>query len=919
MQPMSVSSPSRAITIFISYATTSPQDTAGFNKFTKHLSLLLSRYPTLQCYSSRPGDKSSTTQFMEARLNQADLIILLTSADFFASKQHEMQRALARKEAEGVHVIPVQLQPIAWDSSPLSQYNALPSNGKAISLWPNKDAAFADVVQGMRKILDEIASHETTPTRSPAQPVILYDPPDPYDNLFTDREKILEAIASFFTAEHRGRTAILALSGLGGVGKTSIAKAYCDMSSNRYQDMLWLNASSRTMLSTYVNSLADQLSLPNAMRENERQFFAACKQWLRDRPRWLLVLDQIEDMTLIDLMVPPSSNGHVLLTMRKPNTWKGALDLPVPSLDVEAGALLLLRRIQILQAQSPLKQAPEKMVHQAKEIARALDGFPLALDQAGVYLKEKGGGLVNYLKLYKEQRAYLLNESEQAMDDQRASVMGILAPMFDALQDSVHLDLLYLLAFLHPDVIIEGQLVNGGQKLREPLRSLMANHLALHEALGKLHRSCLVRYQADGTVLQIQRIVQDVLIARLTEEQRRDWARQAVRLINHVFPEVRFDTMAICERNLPQAEHCAALINDFHLTLKEGALLLERLGSFCSQRASYEDAEKYLKQALQLYERHRRADVLNMTQTLNSLGLLYHQQARYKEAQTLHQRALELRERMLGPDHPKTMESLHNLAMVYGDLGKYQEAEYNYLRTLSIEERTKGPDHPDVADTLNELGLTYFQQGRFAQAEAAYRRALAIYERCRDANHPDLTYPLDGLGALAEQQGDYTQAADLYQQAFAICKQAFGKIHPETAHSINKLAGIAVSQNDYQRADALYQQALSIYEQTLGPGHPDVALVLNDQALLATKQEQYQKAEQLYQRALNIYELVLGPEHPYVASVLNNLGQLSRMTGNKERAEKFLQLALAIRQKVLDATHPSIVQSLSDLALLQDG
>ncbi|MBV9615330.1 MAG: tetratricopeptide repeat protein [Ktedonobacteraceae bacterium] len=915
---MSILSPSRAITIFVSYANTCPKDSAWFNKFDKHLSLLFPLYPTLQYYDSRPSDKSPTTQLIEARLNQADLIILLISVDFFASKQYEMQRALALKDAEKAYVVPVLLRPTNWNVTPLSQYRPLPSDGRPVSRWPNSDAAFTDIVQEIHKIIEKIASQESRSAQSSPQSILLYDPPNAYDNLFTDREYILNAISSFFTSARTGRTALLALSGLGGVGKTSIAKEYCDTCATKYQDILWFNASSRMMLSTYAHTLADQLSLPAAVRENEAQFFAAVKQWLQERPRWLLVLDQIQDITLVDLIVPRSSSGHVLLTTRIYNTGKRAFALFVPSMDTDAGALFLLRRTQTLSAQAPLEQASEEVIEQAREIARALDGFPLALDQAGAYLQESGGGLASYLTLYKQQGAYLLSKGGQAEDNQYAAVTEILAPTLDALQNTPEMELLHLLSFLHPDVILEGLLVKGARALHEPLRSLVANPLALHEALGKLHNSCLVRYRANGTVLQIQRIIQDVLIARLTTEQQIHWAKQAVRLVNHAFPEVRFDTRAVCERYLPQAEHCAMLISNFHLTLKEGTQFLERLGFFCLQRASYGDAERYLLQALHLYERRRSANTLNIAQALNSLGLLYHQQARYKEAEERHQQALELRERVRGPDDPKTVESLHNLAMIYGDLGKYREAERLYRRVLSLEERTKGPDHPDVADTLNELGLTYTQQGRVVEAETAYRRAFTIYEHSRDANHPDLTYPLDGLGTLAEQQGDYQQAERLYQQAFAICKQAFGEIHPETAHSINKLAGIAASQNDYERAEILYQQALSIYEQKLGPRHPDVALVLNDWGLQAAKQRQYEKAREFYERALSIYELALGPEHPDVASVLNNLGQLSYETGDKERAKTFLQRSLAIREKAFNATHPAIAQSLSNLANLQN-
>ena len=916
---MSSLSPSRTTPIFISFASTSPKDLEGFNDLVAHLSPLFSSYFIPRCYDSRFGEQSPTVQLINAHLDQATIIVMLISANFLASKQDEIQRAIELKEAGKAIIIPVLLRSTAWETSPLSQYQRLPSDGQPISLWPDRDAAFTDVVQGIRRVANGIISQEIKLTQSPLQSVILYDPPDPYDNLFIDRESTLDKISSFFGSTHTGQTALLALSGPRGVGKTAIAKQYYARFADRYQDILWLNASSRVTLSTYVNTLVDLLSLPDTARENEQQFFADLKRWLRDRPRWLLVLDQIRDVTLVDLIVPPRSSGRVLLTMRTRNIKKRAsLLLSVPSMDVDSGALLLLRRAQVLADQASLKQAPTETVRLAKEMALAMGGSPLTLDKAGADLLQKGMNLAHYLSLYEERRAHMLSKRKQVKSNQSISVKEIFALTLDDLSDTPHADLLHLLSFLPPDVVIDGLLVNGAQELHEPLRSLVADSFALHQALDELYRSNLVSYQIDGEVVRIRPIVQEVIIDRLAIEQRRYWAEQVVRLVNRVFPDVHFDTRIVCERYLPQADHCATLIATLHLTLKEGALLLERAGSFCAQQASYVEAEKYLTQARDLYEHDEHTNVLNTAQTLNSLGLLYRQQARYEEAEMIHQDALALREQVLGQNDAKTMESLHNLAMIYGDLGRYQQAVHFFSRVLTIEEEAKGPNHTDVADTLNELGLTYAQQGRIAEAEIAARRALTIYEQARDADHPDLTYPLDTLGTLAEQQSDYQQAEAFYERALEICLVAFGEEHPETAHSRYRLAGLAVSRGEYQDAENLYQQVLNIYEQKLGSNHPDVALILNDQALLATKQKQYKKAESLYERALDIYESVLGKEHPDVASVLNNLGELARMTGDKQRAKTLLQRSLFIREKTFDPTHPSIAQSLNNLARLQD-
>jgi tetratricopeptide (TPR) repeat protein len=915
---MAVLSPARPTRIFFSYAISSPEDKVWFDQLTKHLSILRYSYPTYEWYDSKISSGDPIDQFIEARLNQADLIVLLTSADFFASRrcyELEMQRAIARSDAGEARLIPVLLRPTNWHSSPLARYSPLPANGLPVSSWSDSDAALVEIVQGIHQVIKELTIQGTTHINLMPQQVPIYNLPYISNDFFTDRDAILATISSFFATRSR-RTLVFALNGLGGVGKTHIALEYSYRSSHDYQSVFWLNASSRTMLGTEIRTLARQLPLSHKDWEDEAELFDTIKLWLQGQSNWLLVLDQLQDMTLLDLIVPLYSSGHVLLTTRIQATGRRASAMSVPSMDIDASTLFLLQRAKLLPAEAQLQQAPTHLVREAVAIAHALDGFPLALDQAGAYIEEKGCNLSTYLHLYQKQRAQLLSERGRLADDHRESVMSTLLLTFEQVthKNDTNLDLLRLLAFLHPDAIPEGLILNGAQVLSEPLRTLAANPLTLHQAFADLLSFSLLHHGADRTLLQIHRIVQDILIDLLTTTQRRSWARQAVRLVNEVFPEVHFDTWTECERYLPQAQHCSRLMSRFHLTLIEGAQLLERLGTYCSRRASYIEAETYLREALNLYEQHIHTDPLTIAQTLNALGLLYEKQAQYQEAKVHHQRALELREHLLGPDDPKTAESLHNLAIVYGDLGEYQKAEQLYLRVLQVEESMKGLDHSDVAITLNNLGLTYSQQGRYAEAETMYQRALTIYEQATSAEHPDLTYTLNGLGALAEKRGDYQRAQELYQRSLTIRTHIFGEQHPEIAQNLNKLASIAEAQGNYQQAEIFYQQGLAICEDTLRPHHPDIALFLNNLAFLANKQGQYQQAEPLYLRALNIFEQALGTQHPTVASVLNNLGQLYRKIGNEERAEEFLRQALAIRQKTLGPTHPYIAQSLSNLA-----
>jgi len=99
-----------------------------------------------------------------ARFREADSIVFLVSPDLLDSDYVyiEMELALELHHLQLVPVIPVIVRPADWEDSPLGIFQALPENGRAVSIWPNKDQAWQDVTKGIRKIvalLQRLGSH----------------------------------------------------------------------------------------------------------------------------------------------------------------------------------------------------------------------------------------------------------------------------------------------------------------------------------------------------------------------------------------------------------------------------------------------------------------------------------------------------------------------------------------------------------------------------------------------------------------------------------------------------------------------------------------------------------------------------------------------------------------------------------------
>lgn len=120
---------------------------------------------------------------ISAAIESADLILLLVSPDFLASKycyDVEMGRALQRHDAGEARVMPIILRPCDWHVSPLSKFLAAPKDGKPVTKWPDLDEAFQDIVTAIRKALPKqqnASAHKPTtadlvhPSRAPkAQP-----------------------------------------------------------------------------------------------------------------------------------------------------------------------------------------------------------------------------------------------------------------------------------------------------------------------------------------------------------------------------------------------------------------------------------------------------------------------------------------------------------------------------------------------------------------------------------------------------------------------------------------------------------------------------------------------------------------------------------------------------------------------------
>ena len=139
--------------IFLSY---SHADETYCNLLQKHLAALKHQGLIEMWHDRRikPGDEFENA--IDQQLNEAEIILLLVSSDFIASRycyQVEMMRALERHEAGEARAIPIILRPCDWHDTPFGKLQAAPKDARPVKSWPDIDEAYLDIVRQIKAVL----------------------------------------------------------------------------------------------------------------------------------------------------------------------------------------------------------------------------------------------------------------------------------------------------------------------------------------------------------------------------------------------------------------------------------------------------------------------------------------------------------------------------------------------------------------------------------------------------------------------------------------------------------------------------------------------------------------------------------------------------------------------------------------------
>jgi tetratricopeptide (TPR) repeat protein len=756
---------------------------------------------------------------------------------------------------------------------------------------------------------------------------------------------------------------VLLMNGLGGIGKTTVAKVFLKENDTTFQHIAWLDVIGNNVKEAFVanQQLIDSLHLRetiNSLERNKDYFenaFTIIINRMRklecddNAPHNLLIIDNAQQdiehsQTLDYIALKP--HWKVLVTSREDllGFEKYTLGLLSPT---DAKALFYLHYTYKLAEQENADALIDEVLElidyhtvSIELISKTAQARRLTLDKVLEHLKKKGlailkdegdDGYIQFLRNFNQRErkvyAFLLSIFELAglgeMEQWTAKQFAVMPSMPIRLEGEDRPTLEHLLQIeqgQQRDIFVDSlnSLQKGGWLMHNP----EDDAFKMHNLTQEIMREKLKPGYEDCERL-CESII-DLLEFNPSKDNPIDkfpWVSFGQTLLNQVIllpAETQRALQIFLASGYRELGNYQKALNLFRVVLENDlkyleathpnvALSFSNLALVHQDLGEYEQAQDLLQAALEIAP-HEATVQSNLAMVYKALG-------KYERAQDLLQAALENDLRNYGIGHPNVALTQNNLAMVCQDLGDYEKSQKLLELALESDLQNFGISHPTVAMSQSNLATVYQILGDYKRAQDLFTKALESNLRNFDAKHPKIAISQSNLAMLYQDIKEYERARDLFWTVLESELQNFGASHPTVAITQSNLAMVYRDLGEYKQAQALLQTALKSNLQNFEANHFNVAVNQSNLALACQDLGYYEQARDLLQIALKSHLQNFDANHPDVAKAQSNLASVYISLGNYEKARDLLQVALESNLQNFGASDPIVLDCQSGLAM----
>ena len=721
----------------------------------------------------------------------------------------------------------------------------------------------------------------------------LADPKEPFIG------KELPAVQDFFVGRETelgeihhllNENRVLFLCGIGGIGKSELAKQYANQYQDSYDSVLfmpYLSDVNAMILDDHTARIRNFGPYPEEGPEEYRARKLRKLGELCDHQTLLIVdnLNRTDDPGLRDLL---ELNCKLLVTTRADFSGFGyGKQLPVETLRRSED----INKIFNHHYHGQLEERDNAVI---REIISLVEGHTMTVELVAKQIDAQWATPGEILDKLKSAGLHGIGEEEVDSGKDNAfssrSAYGHIKALFDlsvfgAPEKENELYLLHNLCLM-PYTGIDKRLFAQWCELAEHGGKGGVNRLIKNGWVRESHQ-----------MISLHPVVAEVVLASLKEDTQAELPvlYHSIRYINsEVYAEMdAFRRVEVGEILLAMSGNVMQL----HRNPEETADFLNSAADGYWMFGHLDEAINYRKIALEIYYQLYGEEHGDVATCYNDLGMLYLEQSRLDQAKEYYCKALEIRLKLYGEEHGDTSTCYNNLGTLYLNQSRLDQAEEYLQKALEIQLKLYGEEHSDVAVSYNNLGVLYRKQGRLDQAEEYYCKALEIKLKLYGKEHGDVANSYNNLGMLYQEQSRMDQAEEYLRKALEIQLKLYGEEHGDVAGSYNNLGALYWNRGKLDQAEEYYCKALRIRLKLYGEEHGDVIIAYSNLGAIFYEQDKLDLAEKYGRKALAVSTKIKGKEHPDTIALEEFMAQIYKKAEQKKRGNKFLKFAAKLLGK----------------------
>jgi hypothetical protein len=206
------------------------------------------------------------------------------------------------------------------------------------------------------------------------------------------------------------RAVVVAVHGLGGVGKSTLAARFAEFHADRFSPVWWVTADSPAAIEAGLAELAGAVAPEVVVLPSEQRVELGLR-WLASHDGWLLVLDNVTAPRDVEGLLGRVRTGTVVVTSRRGSGWRGMKTVPLDVLSEREAVELLVRVVR--------SEWPDADLDGADRLRAELGRLPLAVEQAAAYPAQTRITPTAYLERLREHPVRMFTATAEGGDAQR--------------------------------------------------------------------------------------------------------------------------------------------------------------------------------------------------------------------------------------------------------------------------------------------------------------------------------------------------------------------------------------------------------------------------------------------------------------------------------------------------------------------